>query len=82
VKPYVQEHTDLVESIRKNQPLNEAEQVAESTMVAVLGRMSAYTGSMVKWDWAMKASKLDLAPAKYELVRCLSSRSPCRASPN
>ncbi|HPS00825.1 MAG TPA: Gfo/Idh/MocA family oxidoreductase [Candidatus Sumerlaeota bacterium] len=67
VNPYVQEHADLVESIRKNQALNEAERVAESSMVAVIGRMSAYTGSMVKWDWAMKASKLDLAPAKYEL---------------
>ena len=30
-----------------------------------MGRMSAYTGWALKWDWAMKASKLDLTP-KYE----------------
>jgi hypothetical protein len=34
-------------------------------MCAVIGRMSAYTGRALKWDWAMKASKLDLRPASY-----------------
>jgi hypothetical protein len=28
--------------------------------------MSAYTGRALKWDWAMKASKLDLSPPEYE----------------
>ena len=31
-------------------------------MTAIMGRMSAYTGREFKWDWAMKASKLDLLP--------------------
>jgi hypothetical protein len=31
-----------------------------------MGRMSAYTGRAMKWDWAMKASKLDLSPPKHE----------------
>ena len=31
-----------------------------------MGRMSAYTGRALKWDWAMNASKLDLSPPKYE----------------
>jgi hypothetical protein len=31
-----------------------------------MGRMSTYTGRALKWDWVMKASKLDLRPAKYE----------------
>ena len=44
----------------------EARNIAESTMCAVIGRMSAYTGRALKWDWAMKASKLDLRPEKYE----------------
>ena len=35
-------------------------------MVAVLGRMSAYTGREVSWKWAMEASKLDLMPTKFE----------------
>jgi predicted dehydrogenase len=64
--PYVQEHTDLIASIRDGKPLNEGKQVAESTMTAIMGRMSAYTGRALKWDWAMNASKLDLSPPKYE----------------
>jgi predicted dehydrogenase len=66
IDPYVQEHTHLIESIRSGQPLNEGIQVAESTMTAIMGRMSAYTGRALKWDWAMNASKLDLSPEKYE----------------
>ena len=63
---YVQEMADLVRSVREGAPINEAKQVAESTMNAIMGRMSAYTGRALKWDWAMKASKLDLSPPKYE----------------
>jgi hypothetical protein len=36
-------------------------------MTVIMGRMSAYTGRAMKWDWAMKASKLDLSPQKCEL---------------
>ncbi len=64
--PYVQEHVDLINSIRSGAGVNEGIQVAESTMAAVMGRMSAYTGRALKWDWAMNASKLDLSPPKYE----------------
>jgi predicted dehydrogenase len=60
--PYVQEHADLIASIRAGKPLNEGRQVAESTMCAIMGRMSAYTGRAISWDWAMNASKLDLTP--------------------
>ncbi|MBN1505680.1 MAG: Gfo/Idh/MocA family oxidoreductase [Sedimentisphaerales bacterium] len=65
---YVQEFADLIKSIRDGTPINEAKNVAESTMNAIMGRMSAYTGRALKWDWAMKASKLDLTPPKYEFV--------------
>jgi predicted dehydrogenase len=64
--PYVQEHVDLIASIRGGKPLNEGRRVAESTMCAILGRMSAYTGRAISWDWAMSSSKLDLSPASYE----------------
>jgi len=63
--PYEQEHADLIQSIRAGRPLNEGKQVAESTMTAILGRMSTYTGRAIKWDWALKASKLDLTPPTY-----------------
>jgi predicted dehydrogenase len=64
--PYVQEHADLIASIRAGKPLNEGRQIAESTMCAIIGRMSAYTGSAISWSWAMNASKLDLTPKTFE----------------
>jgi predicted dehydrogenase len=62
--PYVQEHTDLIHSIRSGQPLNEGKQVAQSTLTAILGRMSAYTGKEVTWDFALN-SKLDTLPTEW-----------------
>ncbi len=65
--PYETEHKDLVASITKTGPyLNEAERIAKSTMMAIMGRMSAYTGKNVSWDQAMN-SKLDLVPTTVEL---------------
>ncbi len=61
VNPYVQEHTDLVASIRAGKPLNEGRQVAESTLTAILAREAAYTGQVITWDEIM-ASDLDLTP--------------------
>jgi predicted dehydrogenase len=60
--PYVQEHTDLIASIRKGEPINELKGVAESTLTAIIGRMSAYTGKPVTWEWALKDSKENLMP--------------------
>jgi myo-inositol 2-dehydrogenase / D-chiro-inositol 1-dehydrogenase len=65
--PYVQEHIDLIASIKAGKPLNEGRQVAESTLTAIMGRMSAYTGRALSWDWAMNASKLDLTPPHMEM---------------
>jgi myo-inositol 2-dehydrogenase/D-chiro-inositol 1-dehydrogenase len=48
--PYVQEHRDLIRSIRAGEPLNEARNVADSTLVAIMGRISAYTGQIVRWS--------------------------------
>ncbi len=66
VEPHVQEYADFIQSIRDGKPLNEGRQVAESTLTAIMIRMSAYTGRAMKWDWLMKASKLDLSPEKLE----------------
>lgn len=60
-------HGALIRSIREAKPINEGVRLAEATMTGVMGRMSAYTGRALKWDWAMKASKLDLRPARYEM---------------
>lgn len=66
MSPYVQEHVDLVTAIRKNQPINEAETTAISTMVAIMGRISAYTGMEVTWDQVM-GSALRLGPEEYRM---------------
>ena len=63
----MQEHKDLIDAIRTGKPLNEAQNVAESTMTAIMVRMSAYTGKEVTWDDVMK-SDLKLGPPDYELV--------------
>jgi hypothetical protein len=61
VSPYVQEHTDLIASIRASKPINELKQVAESTLSAIMGREAAYTGQEVTWDQILNAQQ-DLAP--------------------
>jgi predicted dehydrogenase len=65
VNPYDQEHIDLIRSIRAGTPLNEGRQVAESTLTAILGRMSAYTGREISYAWVLEASKLELKPSSY-----------------
>jgi myo-inositol 2-dehydrogenase/D-chiro-inositol 1-dehydrogenase len=51
--PYEQEHVDLVDAIRKDQPLNEGWYGAVSSFTAILGRMATYSGQHVKWDDAV-----------------------------
>ncbi len=64
--PYEQEHVHLVESIRLEKKINQAEDLAYSTQVAILGRESAYTGKSITWDEIM-ASTLRYGPEKYEM---------------
>jgi predicted dehydrogenase len=64
VDPYVQEHIDLIDSIVHGKKLNEAENVATSTLTAIMGRIAAYTGREVSWDEVMK-SDLRLGPTEY-----------------
>ncbi len=61
INPYVQEHIDLLESITSRKPINELKQVAESTLTAIMGRDSAYSGKEVTWEKALN-SKRDTFP--------------------
>ncbi len=63
--PYDQEHIDLVNSIRAGMPLNEAKTVAESTLTAIMGRMSAYSGKRVTWEEALNSTEV-LMPAEFK----------------
>jgi myo-inositol 2-dehydrogenase / D-chiro-inositol 1-dehydrogenase len=59
--PYQQEHDDLFAAIRNDTPYNEAEYGAKSTLTAILGRMSTYTGKEVTWEQALN-SQVDTMP--------------------
>ncbi len=63
--PYVQEHADLIASIREDKPINELKNVAESTLTAIMGRMAAYTGQAVTWEQALNTEE-NLMPVKLE----------------
>jgi predicted dehydrogenase len=61
-EPYQQEHIALIQSIRNARPINDLKNVAEATLTASLGRMTAYTGRAVTWQQALE-SQQDLMPA-------------------
>ncbi len=65
-RPYRQEHVDLVTAIRTNTPVNEANRTAVSTLIAIMGRISCYTGQEVTWDEMME-SGLKLGPDRVAL---------------
>jgi predicted dehydrogenase len=63
--PYEREHVDLINSIRQGEPINEAENIAISTLVGIMGRESAYSGRTLEWDQVYN-STLRLGPTTYE----------------
>ncbi|HEV2391907.1 MAG TPA: Gfo/Idh/MocA family oxidoreductase [Verrucomicrobiae bacterium] len=50
IDPYVQEHIDLIHAILNDTELNEAKQVTDSTLTAIMGREAAYSGAGVSSD--------------------------------
>ncbi len=63
---YQQEHIDLVTAIRRNEPIMEADGTAISTLAAVMGRISAYTGKEVGFE-EMMSSPIRIGPEKYAM---------------
>ena len=47
--PYVQEHVNLLSAIVNDEPMNDTQAVADSTLSAIMGRIAAYTGQMIRW---------------------------------
>ena len=58
--PYVQEHIDLIESIKSGKPINELKNVAESTMTAILARMAAYSGQSLTWEQGLNSNEVTM----------------------
>ncbi len=63
--PYVQEHANLIESIRGGNPINEARRMAETNISAIMVREAAYTGQEITWEDAMNSTQ-NLTPAAWE----------------
>ena len=61
---YQTEHNELFASIRAAKPINNGLYAARSTLLAIMGRMAAYTGDVITWDMAMNSQE-DLSPAHY-----------------
>ncbi|MGQ0637576.1 MAG: gfo/Idh/MocA family oxidoreductase, partial [Planctomycetaceae bacterium] len=59
------EHKALFASIREGTAINNGDYMTKSTLLAIMGRMSAYTGKTITWDQAL-ASQEDFRPASYE----------------
>jgi predicted dehydrogenase len=68
VDMYQSEHNELFASIRSGTPINNGDYMTKSTLMAIMGRMSAYTGKSITWEQALH-SKEALGPAKYEWGR-------------
>ena len=47
---YQTEHDELFASIRSGKPINNGEYMAKSTLLAIMGRMAAYTGQLITWE--------------------------------
>jgi predicted dehydrogenase len=62
---YQNEHDALFRAIRSNEPINNSEYACDSTLMAMMGRLAAYTGRTVTREQVLN-STLDLSPAQYE----------------
>lgn len=64
--PFLQEHINLVTAIRTGKPVSDAVAQVNSTLITIMGRISAYTGKDVTWEEMMN-SDLYLGPKAYAL---------------
>ena len=62
---YQVEHDELFASIRKGAPINDGVWMANSTLMAIMGRMAAYTGQEITWEMALNSQEM-LVPEKLD----------------
>ncbi|HUS07155.1 MAG TPA: Gfo/Idh/MocA family oxidoreductase [Bryobacteraceae bacterium] len=62
---YQREHDLLFASIRKKAPMNDGKRMATSTLLAIMGRMAAYTGQQITWEQALNSQE-SLVPANLD----------------
>ena len=59
------EHDVMYAALRRGETINNGDYMANSTLMAIMGRQAAYTGQEITWDKMMN-SKEDLSPTKYD----------------
>jgi len=59
------EHDAMYAALRRGEIINNGEYMAKSTMMAIIARMSAYTGKTLTWEQAMNSQE-DLSPPSYD----------------
>lgn len=62
---YQNEHNAMFAAIRANTPIHNDDYMIKSTMMAIVGRMAAYSGQAINWEDAWKC-EVDLSPKGYE----------------
>lgn len=62
---YNAEHNAMFASIRKGEPIHDGDIMCRATLLALMTRMSAYTGQEISWQQALE-SKEDRSPKSYE----------------
>ena len=60
---YQNEHDALFASIRGGNAINDGVRMAHSTLLAIMGRMAAYTGQEITWDQALNSTE-SLVPSE------------------
>lgn len=63
---YVHELEELFAGIRSGKPRDDSDWMNQSTLMAIMGRMAAYTGQAITWEQAL-ASVERLGPATYAM---------------
>jgi myo-inositol 2-dehydrogenase/D-chiro-inositol 1-dehydrogenase len=74
------EHDVLFASIRKGEPLNDGEKMANSSMLGIFGRMVAYSGQTLTWHEALNSNQV-LGPATDQYSWDLDFPGPDIARP-
>ncbi len=54
---YQEEHDVLFRAIRRGEPVNDGVRMANSSLLAIQGRMAAYTGQEITWEQAMQSQE-------------------------
>jgi myo-inositol 2-dehydrogenase / D-chiro-inositol 1-dehydrogenase len=54
---YQTEHDELFASIRSGKPINDGDRMCSSTLMAIMGRMAAYTGLQITWEEALNSQE-------------------------